>query len=254
MAVSILAGSKQFISPTALNPDTVNAMTDENAFLFFEAVDDWIEVEEMEDFGTIGDTMEVSTFTAVGNKRVRKLGATLDAGTQEIVVGRDPLDDGQEKLFEVMGNGFNYPFKIELNDARTPGHSKSVLYYGGLVLSKPTNMGNVSNVVRRNVSIGVNTGVYEVASGALAVPANVVPPSIVFLGGAIYRANVGSWANSPSSFAYLWEEDDSGWAAIPNSNVQEIEYAGGNDLRVTVTPTNGAGAGAPATSLPVTTA
>lgn len=254
MAVSILAGSKQFISPTALNPDTINAMSDEAALLFFEAIDDWIEVEEMEDFGTIGDTMEVSTFTAVGNKRVRKLGATLDAGTQEIVVGRDPLDDGQEKLFEVMGNGFNYPFKIELNDARTPGHSKSSLYYGGLVLSKPTNMGNVSNVVRRNISIGVNTGVYEVGSGAISVPANTIPPSIVFLGDDTYRANLGSWTNSPTSYAFAWEEDDSGWTAIPNSDVQELEYAGSNALRVTVTATNGAGAGAPAVSLPVETA
>lgn len=69
-----------------------------------------------------------------------------------------------------------------------------------------------------------------------------------------YRANLGSWTNSPTSYAYAWEEDDSGWTAIPNSNVQELEYAGSNALRVTVTATNGAGPGTPAVSLPVETA
>jgi len=254
MAIHKNAGSKLFISATALNPDVVNAMADGAAIEFFEAIDDWVEVEEVEDFGEIGDSSEAITFTAVGNRRVRKLKGPRDAGTQTVVVGRDPLDDGQEALIAAEAVDFNYPLKIELADARGPTYSNSVLYYGGLVMTKPTNLGNVSNVVRRNFQVGINTAVYEVASGAVSVPANVVPPSIVFLGDDTYRANLGTWTNSPTSYTILWEEDDTGWAAIPNSNVQELEYDGGNDIRVTVTPTNSAGAGASSTSLAVTTA
>jgi hypothetical protein len=229
-------------------------MSEGNLLSFYEGINDWVEVEEKENLGTVGDSAESIPFTTIGRNRVRKLKGPRNAGTQELVVGRDPLDDGQEVLIAAEGTDFNYPFKIELNDAKTSGHSKSVLYYAGLVLSRPTNMGPNAQVTTRTFSIDINTGVLEVASTALAVPANTIPPSIVFLGGDTYRANLGSWTNSPTSYAFAWEEDDSGWTAIPNSDVQELEYAGSNALRVTVTPTNGAGAGAPATSLPVETA
>jgi hypothetical protein len=254
MAIHKNAGSKLFISLTALNPDTVNALTDENAILLFEAINDWVEVEEVEDFGELGDSSEAITFTAVGNRRVRKLKGPRDAGTQTVTVGRDPLDDGQEALVAAEGLDFNYPFKIEMDDARSPSYSKSVLYYGGLVMTKPTNLGNVSNVVRRSFQIGINTAVYEVASGNLSVPAVIIPPSISYLGDDKYRVNLGTYSNDPTSFAIKWQEDDTGWEDIVGGTTQEITYAGANDLRVTVTPSNAAGAGSGATSLAVSPA
>lgn len=257
MAVSTLAGSKQYISPTAMNPDTVNAMSDAAALAYYEGISDWIEVEEMEDFGTVGDTMEVSTFVAVGDRRVRKLGSTLDSGTQEIVVGRDPLDDGQEKLFEVMGNRFNYPFKIELNDARTPNHSKSALYYGGMVLSKPTGMGNVSTVVKRNISIGLNTAVFEVGSAVLAAPVNTVLPAIsgTVATGEVLTAFPGTWTNSPT-LTYQWQADDAGndtFVDISGATSETFTAVVGNEgdaLRVKVTGVNGEGTPVVAFSAP----
>ncbi|WP_019170667.1 hypothetical protein [Pseudaminobacter salicylatoxidans] len=170
MAIHKNAGSKLFISPTAVVPDTVNAMTDVAALAFFEGIDDWVEVEEVEDFGELGDTSEEITFTAVGNRRVRKLKGPRNAGTQAIVVGRDPLDDGQEQFIAAEKTDFNYPIKIELADARAPEFTDSVLYYAGLVMSQPVNLGNVSNVVRRTFNVGINTGVYEVASEQIVTP------------------------------------------------------------------------------------
>lgn len=168
MAIHKTAGSKLYISATVLVPDTVNAMTDQNAITYFEGLSDWEEVEEVEDLGELGDSSEAITFTAVGNRRVRKLKGPRDAGTQTVICGRDPLDDGQEALIAAEQVDFNYPFKIVLADAAQSGYSDSVLYYGGLVMTRPTNLGNVSNVVRRTFTIGINTAVYEVVTAAIS--------------------------------------------------------------------------------------
>lgn len=253
MAINANKNSRLFISPTPVVPDTINAMSDGDAITFFQAINDWIEVEEIEDLGTAGDTSEAIPFTAINNSRVRKLKGPRDAGTQSVVVGRDPLDDGQEALIAAEATDYNYAFKLVLNDARSPQHSKSEMYYAGMVMSKATNLGNVSNVVRRNFDIGINTGVFEQLSDSLVAPANVVPPSIVTTGADTFMANEGVWSNDPTSFAYLWEEDDTGWTAITGtSTTKTVTYTGSNDLRVTVTASNGAGAGTPAVSLVVT--
>lgn len=253
MAINANKNSRLFISPTPVVPDTINAMDDGTAISFFQAINDWIEVEEIEDLGTAGDTSEAIPFTAINNSRVRKMKGPKDAGTQSVVVGRDPLDDGQEALIVAEGTDYNYAFKLILNDARSPNHSKSEMFYAGMVMSKATNLGNVSNVVRRNFDIGINTGVYEVLSDSLLAPVNLIPPSIVTTGADTFTVNEGSWGNDPTSFAYLWEEDDSGWTAISGGGTTKtVTYTGSNDLRVTVTASNGAGAGTPAVSLVVT--
>lgn len=246
MAISKTAGAKLYISPTAVDTDTINAMTDENAVAFFEAINDWVEVEEVEEYGELGDTSEEITFTAVGNRRVRKLKGPRNAGTQAIAVGRDPLDDGQEALVAAEATDFNYPIKIELSDARSASYSDSVLFYAGLVMSKPTSMGNVSAVTRRNFNVGINTAVFEVASGALAAPANLVLPSISGIAqvGETLTAIEGSWSNNPTSYQYQWQENDSGWADIAGAiskTYDPVVGNVGNPLRVVVTAVNGAG-------------
>lgn len=164
MAIHKTAGTKFHISPTPVDYDAINAMTDEDAIEFFEEISDWIEVEEIEEFGELGDTSEEITFTAVGNRRVRKLKGPRNAGTQTLTVGRDPLDDGQEQLVAAEKTDFNYALRLTLADARTPNHTDSVVYYAGLVMSRPTVLGNVSATTRRTFTVGINTGVYEVAS------------------------------------------------------------------------------------------
>lgn len=254
MAIHANAGTKQYISPTPVNPDTINALSDGDAIAFFEGIADWIEIEEIEDNGTFGDASESITFTAVGNKRVRKLKGPKDAGTQSLVVGRDPLDDGQEALIAAEATDYTYPFRIVFNDARSPSHSKSELYFAGLVMSKANNAGNVSNVVRRNFDIGINTGVYEAVSGALSAPVNALLPSISGIAedGNVLTALEGNWSNDPTGFTYKWQEDDGGWADIAGATGKTYTVATavvGNPLRVIVTAINGAGSTS-ATSAP----
>lgn len=165
MAIHKTAGSKFYIGPV-LNPDTVNAMSDVAAVNFFEAIPsgDWIEVEEVEDMGDHGDTAEEITFTAVGNRRVRKLKGAKNAGTKSIVVGRDPLDDGQIAMAAAEGTDFNYAFKVVHADARASGYTDSIDYFGGLVMSKATQQGQVNTVTRRTFPVGINTAIFEVPS------------------------------------------------------------------------------------------
>jgi hypothetical protein len=158
MAIHTNADSKLFISPTSVDVDTINAMTDVNAIAFFAAISDWVEVEELEDLGELGDTSEAITFT------VRKLKGPRDAGTQTVVVGRDPLDDGQQAFIAAEKTKFDFPVKIELADARTEDYTNSVLYYAGMVQGAPVNLGNVTNVVRRTFTVGINTAIFEVPS------------------------------------------------------------------------------------------
>ncbi len=242
MAIHKNAGSKLFISATPIDPETINDLSDGDAITFFEAINDWTEVEEVEDFGELGDSSEAITFTAVADRRVRKLKGPRDAGTQTVVVGRDPLDDGQEAMIAAEADDFNYAFKVELDDARSPSYGDSALYYGGLVMNKPTNLGNVSNVVRRNFQIGINTAVYEVASAVLAAPTNTLEPSIagVLDEGEVLTAIEGTWTGLPT-YTYAWKRDG---AAITGATARTYTLAAadvGKAISVTVTGTNTAG-------------
>ena len=165
MAIHKTAGAKFYIGPV-IDTDAINAADDAAALAIFEAIPDnqWTEVEEIEDMGEHGDTANAVTFTAVGNRRVRKLKGSKDAGTKNIVVGRDPLDDGQVALVAAEGTDFNYAFKSEHADARTEDYSDSVDYFAGLVMSKSTAQGTVDTVTKRTFPIGINTPVFEVAS------------------------------------------------------------------------------------------
>lgn len=169
MAIHKTAGSKFYIGPV-MNTDDLNALSDSAAVAFFEAINtnDWTEVEEVEDMGDHGDTAEAITFTAVGNRRVRKLKGSKDAGTKNIVVGRDPLDDGQIAMAAAEGTDFNYAFKVVHADARAAGYTDSIDYFGGLVMSKATQQGQVNTVTRRTFPVGINTAIYEVPSEQLS--------------------------------------------------------------------------------------
>lgn len=161
MAVETTAGARFFIGPQA-DVDAINAMSEAAAIAHFEAVTGWTEVEEVEDLGTIGDSSDEITFTALKNRRVRKIKGPRNGGTQNVVVGRDPLDDGQNALIDAEKTDYDYYFKVIYDDARGDSYTESVDYYAGMVMTRQANLGNGSNVTRRNFNIGINTGVYSV--------------------------------------------------------------------------------------------
>lgn len=91
------------------------------------------------------------------------------------------------------------------------------------------------------------------ATNAAAAPANALLPSIsgVAQQGVVLTASEGVWSNFPTSFAYKWQEDDSGWTDIGGATSKTFTPGAGQvglSLRVIVTASNGYGAGSPATS------
>jgi hypothetical protein len=162
MAIHTSAGARFYIGPV-VNTDTIKALSDEAALAFFEAIagGDWDEVEEVESLGELGDSSGVASFASLKDRRVRKLKSVRDAGTMAIMVGRDARDAGQLALIAAEKTDYNYAFKIVYNDERDSNDSPSTDYFGGMVLSRPTQIGSVNDITKRTFNIGINTAIYE---------------------------------------------------------------------------------------------
>jgi len=153
MTVNTAGGSRLFIgSPNG----------DRNSVLADYLADSYIEVGEIEDLGDMGDESERITFTALSDGRVRKFKGPRDAGEMPIVVGDDPTDEGQIAMEAAEAEPFDYNFKVVLNDALTIGGTDSEHYFIGKVFSKRRNVGNASNVVRKNFAVGINSAITDV--------------------------------------------------------------------------------------------
>lgn len=123
--------------------------------------DSYVEIGEIEDGGEFGDESAPITFTALSDGRVRKFKGPRDAGTQTIVVGDDPTDEGQIALEAAEAQNLNYNFKIELNDKLTLGGENSLHFFIGQVLSKKRAVGNASNVVKRTFGVAINSAITD---------------------------------------------------------------------------------------------
>lgn len=163
MSVNTAAGSSIFIAPQA--GFAAIDLTDPDADIIdaFEALT-WTEIGEVEDLGEFGDEASEITFTALSDRRVRKFKGTFNGGTVTVQAGSDPSDAGQAAMIAAFASDLDFPFKIMLNDQITLAGTPTTLYFGGKVMSKRRNVGNVENVVRQNFPIGVNTKIYEVAA------------------------------------------------------------------------------------------
>jgi hypothetical protein len=129
----------------------------------FEA-DSYVEVGEVEDAGQVGDESAEITFTALSDGRTRKLKGPRDAGTMAVVCGADSSDDGQAAMIEAEASPLDFNFRVQLNDQLTISGDPTFIYFRGKVMSKRRNIGNVSNVVRYNFNVGVNSEVLETAA------------------------------------------------------------------------------------------
>lgn len=162
MAVNTAAGSTFAIGPQAAYATTVDWDDSEaDIITAFEALT-WTEVGEVEDLGEFGDEASEITFTALANRRVRKFKGTFDAGTVTVQAGSDPADPGQLAMIAAFASDLDFPFRVTLNDQLTLAGEPTTLYFGGKVMSKRRNVGDVENVVRQNFPVGINTEIIEV--------------------------------------------------------------------------------------------
>ncbi|WP_372030065.1 hypothetical protein [Pseudomonas kurunegalensis] len=136
--------------------------------------DTYVEVGEIEDLGEFGDTFSSVNFTSLKNGRVRKYKGTADAGDLTLTVGLDNGDAGQNavKTAHKDRSKGDYNIKITLNDGdpdASPAISPTTFYMRGKVMNNTVAPGAADNVVRRNVTIGINSDILEL------LPAPVTP-------------------------------------------------------------------------------
>ncbi|UST85795.1 phage tail protein [Pseudomonas siliginis] len=135
--------------------------------------DTYVEVGEIEDLGEFGDTFSSVTFTSLRDGRVRKYKGTADAGDMTLTVGLDNGDAGQAalKVAHKDRSKGDYNIKITLNDGdpdATPAVLPTTFYMRGKVMSNTVAAGAADNVVRRNVTIGINSDILEILPAAVA--------------------------------------------------------------------------------------
>lgn len=151
------------VHTAALSTLAIGTTTVANNQADYEA-DSYTSVGEVEDLGEFGDTAEEITFTSLADRRVRKFKGSFDAGTLTVTVGKDTTDSGQDAMLTAFASDDDYNFRVQLNDTPVGGSTPTTLYFSGKVMSKPTNVGNVSNVVRQMFTVGINTEIIEVAA------------------------------------------------------------------------------------------
>lgn len=126
----------------------------------YEAVD-WIEIKEVEDLGEAGPEGSVQSFLSLADGYTRKLKGSIDSGTMEVVVGRDPTDPGQRKAREAVEDWNKFPFKVELNDKPTPTGENTTFYFRAVVASARSNFGNSDNITRQTISLAIDGQILE---------------------------------------------------------------------------------------------
>lgn len=129
--------------------------------------DTYVEVGEIEDLGEFGDTFSNVNFTALADGRVRKYKGTADAGDLTLTVGLDNGDAGQAaiKVAHKDRSKGDYNIKITLNDGNpdaVPAVTPTTFYMRGKVMNNTVAPGSADNVVRRNVTIGINSDIIEI--------------------------------------------------------------------------------------------
>ncbi|WP_219061419.1 phage tail tube protein [Pseudomonas sp. UMAB-08] len=117
----------------------------------------YIEIGEMESIGDYGDTINDVTFSALASGRATHLKGLADAGSVELSIGFDAGDAGQLALVAAFQDRsqYDYPIKVEYVDGL-------VDYFAAKVMSNKKTGISVEGVVKRTVTLGINSEIYEV--------------------------------------------------------------------------------------------
>lgn len=129
--------------------------------------DTYVDIGEVEDLGEFGDTFSSVTFTSLGDGRVRKYKGTADAGDITLAIGLDNGDAGQAalKVAHKDRSKGDYNVKITLNDGdptASPAINPTTFYFRVKVMNNTVAAGSADNVVRRNVTLAINSDVLEI--------------------------------------------------------------------------------------------
>jgi hypothetical protein len=153
MAIKTSAGVTLSIGPAHNVTYGEDAASIAAAILALKALT-YKEVGEVEDAGELGDEASTADFTALANRRKRKVKGTFDAGTQQVTLGEDPNDDGQDALKVAQKSDSNYAVKMDYGDGTAD-------YYLVQVLSFRKQIGSADSIRKASVSLAINSAIYE---------------------------------------------------------------------------------------------
>ncbi|MBP5971070.1 phage tail tube protein [Pseudomonas iridis] len=153
MSINTGAGSRFYIGPRL----TADLPADHAAAITLLAALVYVEVGEMESIGDYGDTINDVSFSGLAQGRAKHLKGLADAGSVELSIGFDAGDAGQLKLVEAFKDRskFDYPIKVVYVDG-------SIDYMAAKVMSNKKTGISVEGVIKRAVTLGINSEVYEV--------------------------------------------------------------------------------------------
>jgi hypothetical protein len=156
LAISSTSGAQVFIGPVNSTADTKTAYASLS----------YTEIGEVESIGEFGDQASTVTFTSLSDARVRKRKGVRDAGDLALVVGHDPLDEGQIACTAAQATDFSYAFKVIIADAADANDPDSVFYFRALVSNARIGIGAANAINKRNYALLIDSKIVEVLSVA----------------------------------------------------------------------------------------
>lgn len=117
-------------------------------------------VGEISDMGAFGATYELVTFNDIGTRKTRKFKGTVNYGSMQLTLGRDPSDAGQTVLIDGADGAeidTVHSFKVTLQDG-------SVQYFQGKIMSYETQVGAANNIVSANTAVELDSTIIQVSA------------------------------------------------------------------------------------------
>lgn len=126
----------------------------------------WVEIDDLENLGSLGDTSETINFDGINAARRKTLKGTRSAGTMEVVCGINNDDPGQIAAIAAEKTPHDYAFRLVLNDAPATGSdpTPSERMFIAKVMSASEAFDEANSVMKLNISLGVNSNVVRIAA------------------------------------------------------------------------------------------
>lgn len=107
------------------------------------------------DVGEFGGEVNIVKYPTLGDKFVRKMTGTADAGDPAIEVGNIAGDPGQLKLKAAAETKYYYNFRLTLADAASADETPTVIYFRAIVAGRVRQFGDVEGVLTATYTLAI---------------------------------------------------------------------------------------------------
>lgn len=153
--------TRVFVSPTPYNV-ALDTQSDAAVLAAFEAITDWVEINEITTLGKFGGAREVITHTPINTGVTKKLPGTNNNGQLPMTMAYRPADPGQAILQQAAKSNESYVFKIVKNDGNRPGVVKpSMTFLNGIVLGYSLDINDANKIVGAEAPIEINDKLFR---------------------------------------------------------------------------------------------